>query len=264
MTGETRLRAVQGVTFARFTADFVGLADCSGTAWAQSKLNQGLRIYAEEGDVRDCSVYEAVVPAMKVEEQDPFAYVAGAGTTLTDSTWEGCYSAPIYRPRGSKAHLDTLQMFGEGFYRGLTLRDSVFFGAHNSALQLGQVNDNDPGRGTPFVTLDHSLLICQTVANATRYPAPDGAELPPRDQVINGAGEPGELNATRSVVIGTLYTTQWGQVSRSYTSTERAVGLNKARNGGWQYDADLDKPSKGFIDLLSHSCDDDYLASIWR
>jgi hypothetical protein len=264
MTGDTRLRAVHGVTFARFTADAVGLADCSRTALAQSKLNQGLRIYAEAGDVRDCSVYEAVVPAMKVEEKDPFAYAAAAGATLADSIWEGCYGAPVYRPMGSKAHLDTFQMFGAGFYRGLTLRDTVLFGAHNSALQLGGVHHQDPGRGTPFVTLDHSLLIAQTAADTSRYPAPEGAELPPRDQVINGAGEPGELHATRSVVIGTLYTTQWGKVSRSYTSNERVVEGNRARRGGWRYDPELNGPSAQFIDRLSPKCDDKYLASIWR
>ncbi len=263
MTGQTRLTAVHGVTFARFNAEFVGLHDCSRTAWVHSKLGQGLRIYAEAGDVTHCDVYEAVVLEAKVAEQDPFAYVAGAGRTLHNSTWEGCYGAPIYRPSGSRAHLDTLQMFGGGFYRGLVLRDTVLFGAHNSALQLGGLNDGDPREGTPFMSLDHCLLVSQTAANVTRYPAPDGAELPPRDQVINGAGEPGQLYATRSVVIGTMYTTQWAEVTRSYTSAERAVQGNKAAKGGWGFDQDLVNPSNKLLDKMTHTPDDGYLAAIW-
>ncbi len=263
MTGQTRFTSVHGVTFARFDAEFVGLHDCSRTAWAHSKLGQGLRIYAEQGNVSHCDVYEAVVPEAKVAEQDPFAYVAGHGVTLRDCTWEGCYGAPIFRPESSRAHLDTLQMFGGGYYRGLVLKDTVLFGAHNSALQLGGLNRHDPHEGTPFVTLDHSLLVSQTVANATRYPAPPGAELPPRDQVINGAGEPGQLYAKRSVVIGTIYTTQWAEVTSSFTSAERVVQSNRAAKGGWTFDEDLVAPSSRFLDKMSHTPDDDFLATIW-
>lgn len=264
MVGQTRLRAVHGVTFARFNADFVGLIDCSQTNWAQSRLSQGLGVYSERSDTAQCNIYEAVMPSMKVDVQDPFAYVAAEGTSLSDSTWSGCYSAPIYRPLGSDSHLDTFQMYGKGFYRGLTLKDTVLFGSHNSGLQLGGTHANDPNLATPFATIDSCLLVSQLVANRTRYPAPVGAEQPPRDQVINGSGEPEQLFASNSVVLGTMYNTQWGAVSNSYTSSSRAPEVNESREGSWIYSAHLDGFPNELIDALSMNPSDEFLAAIWR
>lgn len=263
MTGETRIRGVRGVTFARFDADFVGLANCTRTNWAHSRLSQGLRVYAEDAHVTQCNIYEAVVPEMKVDEQDPFAYVAGGTGSLNDCVWEGCYAAPIYRPKGSRAHLDTLQLFGNAPYRGLTLRDCALFGSHNSALQLGGVTKGDPDEGTPFVTLDHTLLVSQQAASRTRYQMPSGAEAPALDQVINGAGEPGQLHAHDSLVVGTLYTTQWGEVRDSYVSSERATKANAAQSGGWKYEPELAELSSAYLDRICPAPDDAYLASIW-
>ena len=97
---------------------------------------------------------------------------------ITDSVWEGCYCAPVFRPAGATDHIDTLQMYGNGAYRGLTIRDSTFFGALNSALQLGGPKPQDPDLGTPFLTLDHSILTAQIIAIRARYPLPAGAYAP--------------------------------------------------------------------------------------
>ena len=107
----------------------------------------------------------------KVDISDPFGFAAGNNSMITDSVWEGCYCAPVFRPAGATDHIDTLQMYGNGAYRGLTIRDSTFFGALNSALQLGGPKPDDPELGTPFLTLDHSIFTAQVIAMRVRYPA---------------------------------------------------------------------------------------------
>ncbi len=264
MSGEARLRRLHRVTFARFNGDFVALTDCSGSNWAQSKLAHGLRIYAQELDVRDCNVYEAVVERADIGDQDPFVYAANGSGSLGECLWEGCYSAPVYRRLGSRAHLDTFQMFGRAPYRGLTLRDTVLFGSHNAALQLGGTVPGDPGLGTPFLTLENTLLTSQRVAAATRYPMPAGAEAPTLDQAINGAGEPHQLHASDSLVAGTMYTTKWGEVENSYVSSERSTQTNTAQSGSWTFRADLADMTADDLDQLAPRPSDSYLAQVWR
>ncbi|UOE44325.1 hypothetical protein [Agromyces larvae] len=259
-----RLDRVLGVTFARFTARFILLTDCSRTCVAQTKVQTGLRITASKTDVTQCDVYEVVMPDSRIDTNDPFGYATGEGASLSASTWEGCYIAPVFRPAGGDQHLDALQMYGRGFTRGLTVRDSVVFGGLNCALQLGGPHPNDPNLGTPYFTLDHSIAAAQLFAVRTRYPTPDGAHQATLAQAINGTGEPGQLYAYDSLVLGSLYDTSWGEVQRSATSYLKARSKNPSRSGGWNVDPSLSEWSAADIDALAPRPTDDLLARIWR
>lgn len=263
ITDPARLRQVEGVTFARINGAFVLLADCARTNWAQSKVTVGLRMVATQGVVTACNAYEVVMPVAKVDISDPMGFAASDGATLKDSEWVGCYAAPVFRPKGAKDHIDTLQMYGDGIYRGLVIRDSTLFGGLNAALQLGGTRPSDPDLGTPFMTLDHSILLSQQASIQVRYPIPDGGEAPTAGQAINGAGEEWNLHASKAFVLGSMYTTKWGTVKDSYVSYDKAPTNNPAREGGWIYDQQLSTLTPEQFTEYSPEPTDAYLASIW-
>lgn len=264
LTGTTTFSNVRGVTFARFNAEHVRLVNCTRTNWVFSKVSLGLRMYATLGTVTECNAYEVVMPTSKSDPTDPFSYSASTGATLTDSVWEGCYGAAVFRPAESDAHLDTFQMFGAGSYRGLTIRDSAFFSGANCGLAIGGASPQDPRYGTSFLTLDHSIVVGQRLSMQARYPRPEGAKDELTNQAINGAGEPWQLSAINTtLVLGSLYTTKWKQVSSSYTSHAKAVTDNTAQSGRWVYDARFESLTPADMDVLTVTPTDAYLASIW-
>ncbi len=260
---DVRLTNVKGVTFARINGRSVLLTDCSRTNWAQAKVSVNFRMTASSGIVRQCNAYEVVMADAKVDISDPLGYAAGSNAKITDSVWEGCYCAPVFRPEGASDHIDTLQMYGNGAYRGLTIRDSTLFGALNSALQLGGPKPEDPELGTPFLTLDHSILTAQVTAIQARYPLPAGAYAPKLGQAINGSGESGQLFAKDSYVFGSMYTTQWGTVENSFVAYNKAPANNKAVSGAWVYDPAMASVGAAWFDARTPTPTDDYLRSIW-
>ncbi len=192
-----RINNVQGVTFARLNGTFVLLTNCSYTNWAHSRVSLGFRITALDGvTVTNCNAYEVVMRDSRVDTQDAMGYAGGDNSAVINSRWEGMYCAPIFRAIGSDAHVDTLQMYGSGYYRGLTISGSVFWGSQNCALQLGGAVASDPLIGTPFMTLENSLLMSLSTATQTRYPVLPGGQAPTLGQAINGGGESWQLSAS--------------------------------------------------------------------
>lgn len=264
IAGSARLLEVHGVTFGRIDAEGVLLTNCTRSAWAQAKMAIGLRMSSSYGaTTRECGAYEIVMADAKADISDPLGYAAGDGCIITDCVWEGCYSAPVFRPSGASDHVDTLQMYGTGSYRGLTVRDTTFFGSLNCALQIGGVADDDPTQGTPFLTIDHSLLTSQATAIEVRYPRPENADAPRLRQAINGDGEPGQLYANDSYIFGSLYRTIWARVENTKVTAEDAEENNPVAEGGWDYDPDLSSWGAEEFDELSPIPTDEYLASIW-
>lgn len=263
ITSDARINNVQGVTFARFNGTSLMLTNCSNMNWAQSKLTTGLKTFANTANTTNCNVYEMVMPNSILTENDSCQYSASSGLSLRNCTWEGCYVAPLFRPTGSSSHLDTLQMFGAGFYRGLTLRDCLIFGSQNCALQGGGYNAGDPNLGQPFVTLNHTMLLCQQLAVQLRYSVPSGAEATQGGQAINGPGEPGPWFASDSYVLGSMHSSQWTTISNSYTSYADAVTGNPATNGAWIYESWSAKTPAQFDAMVGAEPNDAYLASVW-
>ncbi|MGB4779624.1 hypothetical protein [Microbacterium sp.] len=262
---EARLVGVHGVTFARLDGVVILMTNCTRSAWAHSKMTYGFRMAASYGETtRECGAYEIVMADAKADIVDPFGYASGEGSLITDCVWEGCYGAPVFRPSGADDHVDSLQMYGTGSYRGLTLRDTAVFGSLNCALQLGGVADDDPYKGSsPFATLDHTLLTSQATAIQVRYPTPDGADTPKMAQAINGIGEPQHLYANDSLIFGSMHRSSWAVVSNCKVSSEGALENNAIQDGKWTYDADMADWGAEEFDELAPIPTDEYLASVW-
>ncbi|MEZ3159184.1 hypothetical protein AB1K54_01415 [Microbacterium sp. BWT-B31] len=264
ISGPARLRDVKGITFARIDADDLLLTNCTRTAWAHAKMSKGLRMASSyNSTTRECGAYEIVMADAKADISDPLGYAAGEGCTLTDCVWDGCYGAPVFRPNGATDHVDTLQMYGSGWYRGLTVRDTTFFGSLNCALQIGGSRPDDPGLGTAFLTLEHSIITSQATAIRVRYPVPDGAQTPSMDQALNGIGEPGQLHAKDSYIFGSMYKSQWGRVQNTHVSYVRALDNNPVADGEWTYDSSLASWGAADFDRLTPTPTPEFLASIW-
>ncbi|MEV4687278.1 hypothetical protein [Microbacterium sp. LWH3-1.2] len=260
ISAPARLRDVHGVTFARINGDRMLLTNGTRSAWAQSRFTTGFSIASSYNAVTEnCGAYEIVVLDPRTGIADPLGYAAGAGSTLDKSVFEGCYVAPVFRPVGATDHLDTLQMYGSGWYRGLTVRDSTFFGSRNCALQIGGSPASDPRKGTPFVTVDHSVLTSQATAVRVRYSQPDGTEPPTINQAINGSGEPGQLHAYDSYVFGSIYESTWGTVRNTRVSSTG----RPANDGAFTADLSLEQWGAAEFDELTPAPTDAYLAQIW-
>ncbi|MFK4807842.1 hypothetical protein ACI3KX_18430 [Microbacterium sp. ZW CA_36] len=264
ITEPARLREVYGVTFARINGVDVLMTNCTRSAWAQSTMSEGLSMASSYGaTTRECGAYEIVMSNAKADISDPLGYAAGADCVLTDSVWDGCYSAPVFRPTGASDHVDTIQMYGSGWYRGLTVRDTTFFGSLNCALQIGGMRSDDPNKGTPFLTLDHSIITSQATAIRARYPKPANADAPKLAQALNGIGEDFQLYAKDSYIFGSMYRSKWGGVSNTKVSYAEATTRNPVASGRWTYDSSMDSWGASQFDALVPTPTDAYLKSIW-
>lgn len=265
ITEPARLREVYAVTFARINGVDVLMTNCTRSAWAQSTMTDGLSMASSYGaTTRECGAYEIVMGNAKSDISDPLGYAAGADCVLTDSVWDGCYSAPVFRPTGATDHVDTIQMYGSGWYRGLTVRDTTFFGSLNCALQIGGMRSDDPNKGTPFLTLDHSIITSQATAIRARYPKPADADTPQLSQAINGIGEDFQLYAKDSYIFGSMYRSKWGGVSNTKVSYAEATTRNPVASGRWTYDSSMDSWGASQFDALVPTPTDAYLKSIWK
>lgn len=259
-----RIHNVHGVTFARINATTIIFTSCSDMNWAQSKMNLGIKTFADDDNVTNCNMYEVAMLNSRADESDSCQYRASDGYYIKDCVWSGCYLAPLFRPTGSSAHLDTFQMFGgtesnHAFYRGLTLRDCIFFGSSNCALQGGGYYADDPYLGEAFVTLDHTMLLSQSLSVQLRYSVPENTDSG-SSQAINGAGEPGPWYAYNSYLMGTLHSTQWNTVSNSRTN----LGVsNSIINGLWMNEDWSSMTPLEFDELVGAEPNDAYLMSIW-
>lgn len=259
VTGSHKLQNVRGVTFARFVGESWMLRDCGNFNLAHTKLNRGLKVFADTMTVTNCNIYEVAMLNSRADEEDSCQYRASNANQLRECVWEGCYIAPLFRPVGSSSHLDTLQMFGNGYYRGLTLRDSLLFGSNNCALQGGGWDGSDPFVGTPFVTLDHTMLVSQALAVQVRYTLPAGT-TGGGTQAINGPGEPGPWFANDSYLMGSLHSTQWNTVANTRTVPGVA---NSIATGAWIHESWSSMTPAQFDELAGPEPTDMTLAAIW-
>lgn len=264
VTQPARLQDVHGVTMARIDGDDILLTNCTRTAWAHAKMNKGLRMTSSYGaTTRECGAYEVVMAEARADIADPLGYAAGDSCIISDCVWEGCYCAPVFRPSGAEDHVDSLQMFGSGWYRGLTVRDSTVFGSLNCALQIGGSPEDDPHRGTPFLTVDHSILTSQATAVRARYPQPPNTDVPKLAQAINGIGEEGQLHASDSYIFGSMYRSSWGTVVNTKVSYAEAIQRNPVAEGSWDYVPAMSDWGPSEFDRLTPVPSNEYLTSIW-
>jgi hypothetical protein len=181
---------------------------------------------------------EVVCPDVQVGDIDPTGIGAGypgpAGLANGNGWIRYCrmigiYIAPEYLPpdtfdaAGNQltgyGHNDSLQLYGSSAYYGFTFIDGAHWGSPNCALQAGGWGgtsaDNAVGPIPFFMRLSHTLLINPSVGSAVRYPIPANAQPAPGGSAINGYGRNGQHYADQLYTTGSLYTTNWAQVSNS-------------------------------------------------
>ena len=252
-TGSIRIDRVKGVSFLGFWTfpNSVVLTSVEDVAWGWSK-GQAFNVTAGKGGpARRVELVECVTPDLKLTESDAWAFRT-AGNALDDIAVIGCYIAPSYKPAGSSAHCDTLQLSGDRPQRGVTLTDTVVFGSTNAAFIPSGVAEN--------VMFDHSLIVAGD-RMLQRYPAPPEANAFTSGfpASVNGAGTKGILSARSSTFIGAVRG-EWATVESSTMSGSTAA---RAAAGGFASDSSLSSIDATWLERATPTPTDDRLRAIW-
>jgi len=252
-TGSLRIDRVKGVSFVGFWPfpNSVVLTSVEDVAWAWSK-GQAFNITAGKGGTaRRIELVECVTPDLKVTESDAWAFRT-AGTALDDIAVVGCYVAPSYKPAGSSAHCDTLQLSGDKPQTTVTLRDSVIFASTNAAFI--------PSAIAAGVLFDHTLVVGGD-RMLQRYPAPPEANAFTSGfpSAVNGSGTVGILSARNSTFIGPVRG-EWASVESTRVSASSAT---RSASGGFTSDPSLSSIDAAWLERVTPLPTDDRLRAVW-
>lgn len=277
-----RLHRVFSCSFLGFDVgqNDLALTGCTNTAWAWSRM-QAWRNNGLAGQITErCQMIECVIPWSKVGELDAAGFGAGyvpnlgqqatgSGALIRCDVFGG-YHAPQYRPPGSKAHNDSMQLYGSAIYNNFRFRNFASFGTNNCGLQIGKdqflpLTNVNPAVGPDeqYLRLDHCFITDGRTSARTRYPLPPGAEPLPATggDAINDIGRIGMLNANDSYIAGNLYGRGvWNEVINSVTLNARPSKLGD----GWRADKSVVLIGADDVDDLGVPLiTDEYLARIW-
>ena len=209
----------------------------------------------------DIEFVNIVIPTSYVKhdvdnDADTADFRVTKNSPATNVSFIGCYFAPSFREKGSKAHTDTLQISGYSDYTNFTVKNSVFFGSTNSAAQVGAT------KGYHFV---NSLIIGSNMTNV-RYPILPGADgydigyVTPNG--VNGAAI--DASAINSILIGSIGATRWAFQSNSTISYTPQSSQEPATGDKWSVDPSLLHINEAWIDERVANITDDYLQSIFN
>ncbi|MDQ1084634.1 MULTISPECIES: hypothetical protein [Microbacterium] len=247
-----RMDRVSGVSFVGFWTfpSSLVLTGVSDFAWAWSKGRAFNVSTNSTAAVSDVEFVECVTPESQLTESDAWAFRT-AGSTVTNLSVVGCYIASMYKPEGSTAHLDTLQLSGSHSLKNVVMEDTVIFASTNAAFI--------PTELATGVRFDHSLLVAGA-SMLKRYPLPAGSKLSSvYPQAANGSGTNGVLSARDSIMIGSVPGV-WAAVENAHTSAAKTY----ANSGGWTYDPTLSDVSSAWLDSRTPMPTDEYLRSVWK
>jgi hypothetical protein len=246
----------------------IQLTGCSYSALAWTVM-ASLRLSGLNGMLTEgFDLVEWVIRDVAVGDLDPAAFGSGYSSTgnyTGGNSWlRYCrsiagYIAPKYLPvkvtaadgtvTAGYGHNDSLQLYGNGHYYGFTFRDSAHWGSNNSALQAGGWSgtaDPDVGPIPYFMRLSHTLLINAGVASAIRYPTPANAQQADGGSAINGNGRNGQHYADQVYTTGSLYRTNWQEVSDSRCT----VAARPSTVGAWTQDNAVARWTKATWDRI--------------
>lgn len=247
-----RIDRVRGVAFAGFWTfpSSMVLTGVQDFAWAWSK-GRSFNVTAQSGgNVSDVELVECVTPESLLNDADVWAFRTDRGT-MSGMSMQGCYIAPYFKPAGSRAHLDTLQLSGTHSIAGVKITDSVLFGSTNAAFIPTSLASN--------VLFDHSLVVAGS-RMLERYPLPAGANTFTSGwpQASNGSGTRGILSAQNSTLIGSVPGVWASVVASSTTAANTSV-----QQGKFTCDPSLSTVDAAWIDLRAPYPSDDRLREAW-
>lgn len=255
-----RIRAVHGVTWAGFinTAGGWRLEACQngGASWLELRNGTWFKLMHRAGGAPLLGAYagEIVRTDVLVSGGDPAdvwppATDGGPLDNIVAPVLEGWHLSPNYRPAGSTAHTDTLQLepYAGARVRGGTLRDMALFGSSNCAVQLNALDD---------AVLDHSYLT-ECESHQARYPWPAGADAT-NGNCLNGDGH--RLTLRDCVVIGNAALGAADAVREVTGTLSKSGGRAPTGNGAWIVDPTLSDDTYAGRPVTPTPA---YLASIW-
>lgn len=248
-----RIDRVRGVAFMGFWPfpNSLVLSSVEDVAWGWSK-GQAFNITAGAGGpARGIELVECVTPDARMTESDAWAFRT-AGNLLEDVSVVGSYIAPSYKPAGSSAHCDTLQLSGDHAQNRVTLTDSVLFASTNAGFI--------PSSLATAVAFNHTLIVASD-RMLQRYALPAGANaftsgVP---AAVNGTGTVGLLSATDSTFVGALQGT-WASIQNTTVSGNRTAA---PASGSVQIDSSLSRIDAGWLEARTPMPTDDRLRAIW-
>ncbi|GAA2979887.1 hypothetical protein JOD63_002865 [Microbacterium terrae] len=252
-TGSIRIDRVKGVSFVGFWThpNSVVLTSVEDVAWAWSKGQAFNATAGKGGPLSNVEFVECVTPDAKLTESDAWAFRT-AGNVLDGVSVIGCYIAPSYKPAGSTAHCDTLQLSGDKAQANITLKDTVLFASTNAGFIPSGLAKN--------VMFDGSLLVAGD-RMLQRYPVPAQANnfTSGAPAAVNGSGTRGILSSRGSTFIG-IVRGEWASVQSSTISGSASVPV---ASGGFTSDPSLAKIDAAWLERTVPVPSDDRLRAIW-
>ncbi len=254
ITDSIRIDGVTGVSFVGFWLypGSVVLTSVQDVAWAWSKGRAFNVSAGPSGPVVDVELVECVSPEAQLIESDAWAFRTG-DNEIDGISVVGCYIAPSYKPDGSQAHCDTLQLSGNPAQNGISIVDSVIFASTNAAFI--------PSSSAANVVFENSLVVAGD-RMLQRYPLPAKANaftsgLP---TAVNGVGTVGILSARGSTFIGGVRG-EWRSVVDSVVSGD--AGRVATQSGGFRSDPSLSSIDAQWLETRTPMPSDERLARIW-
>ncbi len=254
ITDSIRIDGVTGVSFVGFWLypGSVVLTSVQDVAWAWSKGRAFNVSAGSSGPVSDVELVECVSPEAQLIESDAWAFRTGENE-IDGISVVGCYIAPSYKPDGSQAHCDSLQLSGNPTQNRISIVDSVIFASTNAAFI--------PSSNAANVVFQNSLVVAGD-RMLQRYPLPGEANaftsgLP---TAVNGVGTVGILSAEGSTFIGGVRG-EWKSVVDSVVSGDAA--RVRSASGSFRSDESLSSIDADWLEARTPMPSDDRLARIW-
>lgn len=252
-SGSLRIHNIKGVTFAGFMPfpHALTLTAVQDFAWAWSKAG-GFNLTGNGGTTRDIELVECVTPNHALRNHDTWAFRTWSHE-LSNVLVNGCYIAPSYMPKGSKEHVDTLQLSGPLAQRNVTIRDTAVFASTHAAII--------PSAIAQKVRLEHSLVVAGN-SMLSRHPIPAGADNFSRGFpiAVNGEGTTNVLGGANNIFVGAVHGS-WSDASNIHVSVKPRA---KVARGAFTLNTSLASVSRAWLDAHSTAPTDAYLRSIWK
>lgn len=248
-----RIDNVTGVSFVGFWLAPYGivLTSVRDFAWAWSKGIAFNISSSTSGPVEDAELVECVTPDASAKASDTWAFRTGE-YPYRDIAVRGCYLAPSYKPDGSGAHCDTLQLSGSPDQSGLLIQNTVIFASTNAAFI--------PTADATDITFDNTLVVAGD-RMLVRYPLPAGSNAftSGKPTAINAAGSHGQMSARNTTFIGHVRGT-FREVEQSTVSGKDAPD---AQSGSFTSDTSLANIGADWLDAAAPMPTDERLRSLW-
>lgn len=248
-----------GISFVNIAGvyiDRIDMSACPGVMLRNSrtagightKINRFLSTANGSSGVDDLEFVEVVFgPTMATAvEYDRSEYKTSSGYTMNNVKLRGCYVAPNWKPNGSSAHNDSIQIEavnGGGAMTNFHYDKTILFRSADQGIQSANTSGG-VWTNSAFFGTDVTYL---------RYPLYPGGDPPTLDNTLNGTWS--NIQASNCVV--------GGSIGSNYTFTSSVNNRCSVARAGWTTDTSLATMTLAQLDTIAPYPTDARLATIW-